>query len=424
MIIRQGRIGLNFWTSLLNGAFLVMQVITGLIGAYQVVLSVFGLFYRKREIKHLPQKRFAVLVAAHNEEQVIGPLLENLKRMDYPKELYDVYVIADNCDDQTAAIARQAGVKVAERFSDSERGKGYAIRWMLERLKEINIDYDAVVMFDADNLVATHFLRAMNDRLLDGNKVIQGYLDIKNPFDSWVSISMAISYWYTNRMWQLSRSHLKLSSALGGTGLCVDMKLLQQLGWHATGLTEDVEFGARCVTKGIYPVWAHEAKVYDEKPITLRASLRQRLRWMQGHFNCAQQYMMPLLGASMKESNLAKLDAAIYLFQPMRFLILFFTGFMVLFQLYVPDTSAVSVVTELLPTWFWVVVNVFILIQMPLAMLLERVPWMAYLGLPLFPLFMFTWFPVTFLALFTRHNRVWQHTVHTRAIRLDDLRSR
>ena len=193
MIIRQGRIGLNFWTSLLNGAFLVMQVITGLIGAYQVVLSVFGFFYRKRGIKHLPQKRFAVLVAAHNEEQVIGPLLENLKRMDYPKELYDVYVIADNCDDQTAAIARQAGVKVAERFSDSERGKGYAIRWMLERLKEINIDYDAVVMFDADNLVATHFLRAMNDRLLDGNKVIQGYLDIKNPFDSWVSISMAIS---------------------------------------------------------------------------------------------------------------------------------------------------------------------------------------------------------------------------------------
>ena len=145
---------------------------------------------------------------------------------------------------------------------------------------------------------------------------------------------------------------------------------------------------------------------------------------MQGHFNCAQQFMMPLFGASIKEINLAKLDAAIYLFQPMRFLILFFTGFMVLFQLYVPSTSSITVVTELLPTWFWVVVNVFILIQIPLAMLLERVPWMAYLGLPLFPLFMITWFPVTFLALFTRHNRVWQHTVHTRAIRLDELRSR
>ena len=422
--IRQGRMRLALWTSLLSGAFMVMQVVTGLIGAYQVVLSVFGLFYRKRKIKFSPQKRFAVLIAAHNEEQVIGPLLANLKRMEYPQDLYDVFVIADNCTDQTAAIVRNAGVQVAERFSESERGKGFAIRWMLERLKDMDTQYDAVVMFDADNLVATNFLRVMNDRLLEGSKVIQGYLDIKNPFDSWVSISMAISYWYTNRMWQLSRYHLKLSSALGGTGLCIDMPLLQKLGWEATGLTEDVEFGAKCVTLGIYPVWAHDAKVYDEKPITLRASMRQRLRWMQGHFNCAQQYMMPLLGASMREANLAKLDAAIYLFQPMRFLILFFTGFMLLFQLYVPHTGAMSAVTELLPTWFWIVVNVFILIQMPLAMLLERVPWMAYLGLPLFPFFMFTWFPVTLIALFTRRNRVWQHTIHTRAIQLDDLRSR
>ena len=415
---------LVLWTSLLNGAFVVMQLITGLIGAYQVVLSVFGLFYRKRQIRFLPQKRFAVLVAAHNEEWVIGPLLDNLKRMEYPQELYDVYVIADNCTDRTATIARNTGARVEERFSESERGKGYAIRWMLDRLKETSAMYDAVVMFDADNLVATNFLRVMNDRLLEGHKVIQGYLDIKNPFDSWVSISMAISYWYTNRMWQLSRYHLKLSSALGGTGLCIDMALLLQLGWDATGLTEDVEFGAKCVTRGIYPVWAHDAKVYDEKPITLGASMRQRLRWMQGHFNCAQQYMAPLLAASVRERNLAKLDAAIYLFQPMRFLILFFTGVMVLFQVYVPSTAAVSVVTELLPAWFWVAVNAFILLQLPLAMLLERVPWLAYLGLPLFPLFMFTWFPVTLMALFTRRNRVWQHTIHTRAIRLDDLRSR
>ncbi len=98
---------MNFWTSLLNGAFLVMQVITGLIDAYQVVLSIFGLFYRNRKVKYLPKKRFAVLVASHNEEQVIGPLVENLKRMEYPKEWYDVYVIADNCIDHTAVIARQ-----------------------------------------------------------------------------------------------------------------------------------------------------------------------------------------------------------------------------------------------------------------------------------------------------------------------------
>ncbi len=415
---------MGFWNVVLDGAFVVMQALTGLIGVYQVVLSVFGLIHRKKPLQFQPHKRFAVLVAAHNESQVISPLLENLKRLDYPKSLYDVYVIADNCTDNTAEIARQHGVIAAERKTEKDRGKGYAIRWMLERLKESETAYDAVVMFDADNLVGTNFLRVMNEWLLKGKKVIQGYLDIKNPYDSWVTISMAISYWYTNRMWQLARYNLGLSCALGGTGLCIDMPLLQRLGWEATGLTEDVEFGAKCVSHGIYPVWAHDAKVYDEKPISLIASMRQRLRWMQGHFNCAQQYMFPLLAASFAERSLAKLDAAIYLFQPMRFLILFFTGFMLLFQVSNPTPNALSQVTELLPTWFWAAVNIFILVQMPLGMLLDRIHWKGYLGLPLFPFFMVTWFPVTLTALFTRHNRVWKHTTHTRAISFDDLRIR
>lgn len=415
---------MGFWSAVLDGAFIALQAVTGLIGAYQVILSVFGLYYRKRKIEFEPQKRFAVLVAAHNEAQVIRPLLENLERMEYPTHLYDVYVIADNCTDHTAEIAKSCGVHVAQRTDDQECGKGYAIRWMLDRLYESDQKYDAVVMFDADNLVATNFLRVMNDRLMAGKQVIQGYLDIKNPYDTWVTISMAISYWYTNRMWQLARYNLGLSCALGGTGLCIDMELLQRLGWEATGLTEDVEFGAKCVSVGVYPVWAHDARVYDEKPMSLRASMRQRLRWMQGHFNCAQQYMVPLLSASIAQKSLAKLDAAIYLFQPMRFLILFFTGFMLMFQLGAPAAWTVNMATELLPTWFWATINLFILFQMPLAMILDRTPWKAYLGLPLFPIFMFTWFPVTSIALFTRRNRIWKHTVHTRAIQLDDMRTR
>lgn len=413
-----------FWTTEWSGLFIVLQAVTGLIGVYQVVLSVFGLVSRRQRVRFAPCRRFAVLVAAHDEECVIGPLLDNLKRMEYPKDLYDVFVIADNCSDRTADIARRHGVFVAVRQSEGKRGKGYAIRWMLDWLYDSPKRYDAVVMFDADNLVATNFLRAMNERLIAGAKVVQGYLDIKNPYDSWVSISMAISYWYTNRMWQLARHNMGLSCALGGTGLCIDMDLLRQIGWEATGLTEDVEFGAKCVLQGIYPVWAHEARVYDEKPVTLRASMRQRLRWMQGHFNCAQHYMAALLGAGLRERSLAKLDAAIYLFQPMRFLILFFMGFMLYVQVTLPHASLFSPMTELLPVWFWAAANVFILVQMPLAMQLDRISWKAYLGLPLFPFFMMTWVPVTIFALFTRHNRVWKHTVHTRNIRLEELHTR
>ncbi|MCL6636664.1 MAG: glycosyltransferase family 2 protein, partial [Alicyclobacillus sp.] len=318
--------------TLWNFLYLLMQVFTGVIGVYQIVLSLFGIWYRRPPLRHAPQKRFAVVIAAHNEERVIGPLIDSLLAQSYPRELYDVHVIADNCTDHTREVALRHGAQVHVRVDAEKRGKGYAIEWMLERLWQGETVYDAIVMFDADNLVDPGFLRVMNDRLCDGHRVIQGYLGVKNPFDTWVSVSMGIAYWYSNRMWQNARQNLGLSCSLGGTGLCIDLQLLREMGWGATGLTEDLEFGVRCVERGILPVWAHDAVVYDEKPTTLLASLRQRLRWMQGHFACAQKHMLPLMKAGIRERSLAKLDAGLYLFQPMRFLILFLTSLMMLLQ--------------------------------------------------------------------------------------------
>jgi len=295
---------------------------------------------------------------------------------------------------------------------------------MLERLQNWPVQYDAIVMFDADNLVAPDFLQIMNNKLTQGHKVIQGYLGVKNPFDTWVTVSMGISYWYSNRMWQNARQNLGLSCSLGGTGLCIDMPLLQEMGWEATGLTEDLEFGVRCVERGILPIWAHDAKVYDEKPTSLLISMRQRLRWMQGHFHCAHNHMFPLLKAGVRERSFAKLDAGIYLFQPMRFLILFLTSLMMLLQLSGPQASFMSHVTSLLPTDFWIGVNLFLYLQMPLALFLERANWRSYFGLVILPLFLWTWGPVVLQAYFTKANNKWTHTVHKRAIRLDQIHSR
>jgi cellulose synthase/poly-beta-1,6-N-acetylglucosamine synthase-like glycosyltransferase len=407
-----------------NGAFIVLQVLTAAIGAYQVVLSLFGLWKKKETRKHPPVKSFAVLVAAHNEAEVIGPLIENLQELDYPKELYDIFVICDNCTDNTAEIVRQHGAIAYERFNKEKRGKGYAIEWMLDQLWKRPRQYDAVVMFDADNLVAPNFLMEMNEKLCNGDKVIQGYLDIKNPFDSWISVSYACAYWFTNRMWQLARYNLGLSNALGGTGVCIETHLLKEIGWGATSLTEDLEFTVRCVERGVYPTWAHNAHVYDEKPLELRASMRQRLRWMQGHFDCSHRYLLPLLKKSFRERNWAMLDAALYLFQPMRLLILLFTSLMLYFELLAPDVFQLTNISEVFPPSFWVVVNVMLYLQMPLAMILERCPPKAFLGLLVFPVFIVTWFPVTLAAFFTRNNREWSHTMHTRAMRFHDIRMR
>ena len=408
----------------LSIVYLIMQLFTGIIGVYQIVMSLFGIWHRREAIRFQPSKRFCVIIPAHNEERVVGPLVDSLMAQQYPRHLFDVHVIADNCTDHTVQVARRHGAIAHIRRDTEKLGKGFGVEWMLQRLWGMGASYDAVVMFDADNLVAPDFLRIMNDKLCSGHQVVQGYLGVKNPFDTWVSVSMSISYWYSNRMWQNARQNVGLSCSLGGTGLCIDMNLLKDMGWGATGLTEDLEFGVRCVERGILPIWAHDAVVYDEKPTTILSSMRQRLRWMQGHFHCAKTHMVPLLISGIKERDFAKFDAGIYLFQPARFLILFLTSLMMVLQISHPSTTILSHVTGLLPTDFWVGVNVFLYLQMPLALLLERVNWRAYFGLILLPFFLWTWGPVVFQAYFTKTNRRWTHTVHKRAIRLDQIRSR
>mgnify|MGYP001176596478 CR=1 FL=1 len=401
--------------------FTVLQVIVGGIGVYQVVLGFMGYYRRKETKKHSAQKSFAILIAAHNEEAVIGALLENLKKLDYPKSLYDTFVICDNCTDRTAQIAAAHQVRAMERFDSTRKGKGHAIEWMLEQLWQEKRQYDAVVILDADNLVSPNFLLEMNEKLMEGKQVIQGYLETKNPYDSWVSLSYALMYWYMNRAWQLARYHLNLPNVLGGTGICITTQLLKEIGWGANSLTEDVEFTARCVEREIYPTWAHEAIVYDEKPIDLASSMRQRLRWMQGHVYCARRYFFRLVKHSLKNKNFAQFDAALYLFQPFRFMIFILCSLMIYFQVL---TSSLEVwgIREVLPNWFWIGITVFFLLQTPIVLLIERKPLIAFLGYLLpYQLFLLTWIPVTVWAFFTSNNQQWSHTKHTRAIRIEEL---
>ncbi|NRD77021.1 glycosyltransferase family 2 protein [Bacillus sp. BRMEA1] len=400
----------------------IFQFIIFTVSIYQIIISLAGC-RRKMEDKvdHPPQKSFAILVAAHNEEKVIAPLLENLINLDYPKELYEIFVICDNCTDQTAQIVKQYNVCAMERFDAVNKGKGYAMEWMLEKLWKRDRQHDAVVVFDADNLVSRNFLLEMNNNLVEGHRVIQSYLETKNPFDSWVSLSYAITYWFINRMWQEARHNWGMAATLSGTGMCFETNLLKELGWNATSLTEDVEFTAKCISNEIYPTWAKNAIVYDEKPITLMSSIRQRLRWMRGHTDCARRYMKPLILKAIQTKRFALFDAAMYLFQPIRFLFVAAVWVMSYLQVATPLYSQFALL-KMVPDWAWFALNTALFLQFPLVMLMERRPWKAYLGLILFPVFQFTWFPITLVGLFTSKNKTWNHTIHTRSIRLEDMK--
>src|SRR5690554_4075022 len=180
----------------------ILQYIVFGFGIYYLLLALAGLFSKRCRREHYPQSRFAILIPAHNEAPVIGKLIENLLELDYPRHLYEIFVIADNCSDDTALVARSYGVTVWERYSRNRRGKGYALADALKLfgLSGAHDDspYDAVVIFDADNLVAPNYLRVMNNRLLEGEKLIQCFIDSKNPDDNWVTAAYSITFWYNN----------------------------------------------------------------------------------------------------------------------------------------------------------------------------------------------------------------------------------
>ncbi|WNC16902.1 glycosyltransferase family 2 protein [Brevibacillus brevis] len=410
---------MSVFREIIEGLFIGFSSTVGVISTYQTLISCAGLFRKKEQVTHEPEKTFAVLIAAHNESAVIAPLIENLKQLDYPREKYDIFVICDNCTDNTAEISRAHGAYACERFDTSKRGKGYGIEWMLENLWARPQQYDAVVMFDADNLVEKNFLRVMNDRLCKGARVIQGYLDSKNPFDSWITLSYAVTYWFTNRMWQLARHNLGLPNTLGGTGLCIESNLLKEMGWGATSLTEDLEFATRCIERGIYPTWAHDTKVWDEKPIDLKASMRQRLRWMQGHYDVAGRYIGSVLKNGITKGRLGMLDAAFYLFQPMYVLIVTFMSLLFLGRFF--EIDMLMPAATILPSWL-VYTSTAVFYMLPfLALYLEKVPLKGYLGILLLPFFFLTWLPIMFYAFFTKKNQVWSHTSHSRAIRIEEI---
>lgn len=407
---------------ILNIIMIPIQVLIIFFTFYYFLLFLAGMFRRKERKNLTPKHKFALVVAAHNEEAVIQPLIHNLLHLDYPSELYRVFVVADNCTDQTASLARQAGATVYQRFNDSKRGKGYALEWMFQRLFRMEQQYDAVVIFDADNLVKHNFLSEMNSKLCQGDRIIQGYLDSKNPLDNWVTNAFSVAFWVSNRLLQLSRYNVGLSNVLGGTGMCISTDVLRQVGWGAHSLTEDLEFSMKALTYGIKTTWAHDAVVYDEKPLTFAQSWRQRRRWAQGQVDVASRYFLILLLKGIRERRLVYLDAAIHLFQPALVMIVAFFTLVNMIGIVQPHYT--HIFTLVMPWTGWQILYILQYFYPIGALVLDRIPWRAYAGLLFYPLFIYSWIPIVFLGFLNHKDRRWEHTKHTRSISYEEVNLR
>lgn len=403
----------------------ILSAFVFIVSMYYLCISFFGL-YKKKEVNNVePKKSFALLVAAHNEDKVIQDIIYSLKRLDYPKELYDIFVIADNCTDKTATIGREAGAIVYERFSKTKKGKGYALEWMFDKIFKLDRKYDSVVIFDADNLASKNFLLEMNKKLCEGFKVVQGYLDSKNPNDTWITGSYSIAFWTSNRMFQLSRRNLGLSNQLGGTGFCVDTDTLKELGWGATCLTEDLEFTCKLVLNGHKVGWAHEAVIYDEKPLTLSQSWWQRKRWMQGFTDVASRYFFKLLKKGIVEFDFTAIDCALYSIQPLIIIVLgiamlidYARRIITYFNPTVSNASNGSITITIV----LIVVSVLQFIYTPVVLILEKkLNLKIFLYYIIFPIYTITWVPISIQGIIDRNKKEWSHTAHTRSVNITDL---
>ncbi len=244
-----------------------------------------------------PGLRIAALLVAHDEEQVIGGAVTRLCAQDYDREHYEVVVIADNCSDRTAEWARAAGATVIERHSGGARGKsaalGFGIDWVLRQGR-----FDAVAVFDADNHADPACLGKLAARLASGERIVQGFVDAKNPGAGWVPALSALGFWAMAALQQAPRERLGLSAPLMGTGWAAEIELCREELAALDSVTDDLELVARLALLGVRVAYEPAARVRDEKPDTLAQALRQRERWMRGRWAVVEEYVPRLLAAA------------------------------------------------------------------------------------------------------------------------------
>lgn len=253
---------------------------------------------------------YAVLISARNEEAVIADLLNSLVSQDYPQELLDVYVIADNCNDSTADAARACGVHVLERQNKKKVGKGYALNWGLHRIWESfdstaqeegrkpdymkgveKCPYEAYFVFDADNVLSSDYIKEMNKTFDSGAKASTSYRNSKNFAANWISAGYGIWFLREAKFLSQSRFLLNTSCTISGTGFFISSELLRDArGWKWHLLTEDIEFSADEITRGVRISYCPSAMLFDEQPEDFRTSWNQRYRWAKGFYQVFAHY--------------------------------------------------------------------------------------------------------------------------------------
>lgn len=269
--------------------------------AYQFLYIPISLFVHKKSRRIKENNSYGILIAARNEENVIGNLIDSLKNQNYPSDLISIYVVADNCTDNTSSVAKEHGAIVYERYNTSEIGKGYALNFLLNKIKKDSTMPDAFIVFDSDNIVDSNYVSEINKTFNNGYQVITSYRNTKNYGDNWISSGYGL--WFLREAMYLNQPRWKIGSNCGvsGTGFLFSSKVLEECGgWNFHLLTEDIEFTADCIVNNRKIGYCPKAIFYDEQPTSFKQSVTQRLRWSKGYLQVLGKYGKRLFKCTLK----------------------------------------------------------------------------------------------------------------------------
>ncbi|MDO4547079.1 MAG: glycosyltransferase family 2 protein [Clostridia bacterium] len=285
--------------------------ISSLYFIYHAIIAIKG--YTKKYEPIAPAdatKRIAVVIPARNESRVIGNLVDSIKKQNYPQELFDIYVVPNNCTDDTAKVALKSGSKILN-CTVPVHSKGEVLSFAFNKLLKGDVDYDGFVILDADNIVDGGFLQAINDALAAGYQAGQCFRDSKNPKDNWVTSCMSVFFWFMNCLFNQPRAMLGISVPFNGTGIVFGADFLRKNGYKTTSLTEDLEMTAQCALAGEKVAWIPSAITYDEQTRNVGDSIVQRRRWAAGMRQCLK-YVPEMLKRGITRGDRVCIDVSVH----------------------------------------------------------------------------------------------------------------
>lgn len=393
----------------------ILIVLTTIVG---VIMAAYTLYYViialnfNRKIKPYPEtnkfNKFAILIAARNEEAVIGELVHSLKDLDYPQDRYEITVIPNNCTDDTKGAAIAAGANVYE-CKLPVKNKGDVLNQTINMYMGRD-DIDAFIIFDADNIVDSQFLKEMNKALDSGDHVAMGFRDSKNPTETYMSSAYSVFYMVVNIFYNKPRMVLGMNSLISGTGFMTSKEVIKKIGgWETHTITEDVEHTIQASLANEHIAFVPTAILYDEQPTTLSQSWHQRIRWSVGSQQNLKLYGKPTFIDSFKKKGKDSLDM---------FIMLIATHMQIMTLI----ASAIALVTLFFTVSFKALVINMAIMLFGMFLFPTLVGFFAinYMNKPIKPMlkgifsfwfFLLSWMPIHLIALFKKRV-TWREIKH------------